>query len=1137
MNLLRKKSKLLLITGLTILLYCSVSLRNAYGENKYKWDIRPFGNLSFWSDQTGLLGRVLKDKDLYEIPQSAPSEWNVGVRWDEERDVQQIGIDYQNKFSESLARDTKVQYWFHTWPQNAPKGHSIEDNLDDPWQGKWLTANTDFRIQGNSVIYSFKPLTKEENLRANNLPNPVNYRRTLKIRLLYNTQPPGIRDLKVFSPTMQKKLAVRIQLDPAKLTRKEINGTLEIYNGEIGKVSGWKWEAGDKMNSKNDWSFHLNKRPKGIVADLITTESLLPGSNDLSIVTVRSSVGTFSFSTNDLAHGPMYIPAYSAYITLASDTTKMIASTIPKGLTIRQKLATEPEQSYERASREIPKLGVMVREGGERLYIPLAVDASWQKFGFEWGGGFYMGKSDTKAFGNELKRCLWKGNRFQWSVGTGKEPVYLRDDKNSHLSILDDYLPVAEVNWNHEGLVYQEEGFTTLLEGPLSPYDDTRSEQTPAILMVKLSVSNPSVENKSTHVWLKGEPIDQATLQDFCIVDKVAGKTYIRANIKLPEGVPSSDLKIVKDAVDIPLDIPANQTVSLYFSVPFVGDLSADEHAKITALDYASQRQRVVTYWRDMVNKLTTFNVPEPKFNEMARSVIPHIGISTTKDPLSGLFMVPAASFHYKVFANESAFQTIYLDKIGDHQTAASYLETFLKMQGKDPMLGTYSGDQSGVFHGAKVSEVYNYTHQDYNLDHGTVLWALGEHYLMTRDSAWLKHAAPNMLKAAEWIIDQRNLTRVNDKDGVPVLHYGLLPAGHLEDNADWGFWFATNAYACLGLQSTARAFRLAGLSKAEVLEKEAQKYLEEMKNAIKRSSELSPVVRLRDNTYVPYVPTRVYQRSRYFGPLLSEYYSRYGKDTTSNTHLYRLSATREVLYGPMVLITTGIIDPNDPLAGAILDDWEDNITMSSSLGQQIHGEVEDQYWFSRGGMVFQPNLQNPIKAYLLRNEIPAAIRNVYNSMVSCLYPDINAFTEEYHKWGLGSGPMYKIPDEARFLTRVTDLLVTEAGDELWLAPGTPRNWLEPGKSINVYHVETVFGKVSYELKCGVKSNTIEATITIPSGLPEGKVKLFVRSPFEKPIQSVLINGNIWKNWDLNKESIVLPTHESKIKLTVIYQQ
>ena len=188
--------------------------------------------------------------------------------------------------------------------------------------------------------------------------------------------------------------------------------------------------------------------------------------------------------------------------------------------------------------------------------------------------------------------------------------------------------------------------------------------------------------------------------------------------------------------------------------------------------------------------------------------------------------MVPAASFGYQVYANESAFQIVYLDKIGDHQTAASYLETFLKLQGTDPMPGTFTGNQSAVFHGGKVDNEYNYTSGPYNLDHGTVLWALGQHYLMSRDSVWLKHASPKMLQAADWIIEQRNQTKMMDKDGVPVLHYGLLPAGHLEDNADWGFWFAVNAYAYLGLHTTAEAFKKAGLPQAGRLEKEARDYL-----------------------------------------------------------------------------------------------------------------------------------------------------------------------------------------------------------------------------------------------------------------------------------------------------------------------
>ena len=114
-----------------------------------------------------------------------------------------------------------------------------------------------------------------------------------------------------------------------------------------------------------------------------------------------------------------------------------------------------------------------------------------------------------------------------------------------------------------------------------------------------------------------------------------------------------------------------------------------------------------------------------------------------------------------------------------------------------------------------------------------------------------------------------------------------------------------------------------------------------------------------------------------------------------------------------MILLTTDVFRADEPLANWVLDDWEDNATMSSSLGLNVHGWVDDKLWFSRGGMVFQANLQNPTLTYLRRNEVPAAIRNLYNDFVACYYPSVNAFTEEYHQWRSPSGPFYKIPDEA----------------------------------------------------------------------------------------------------------------------------
>lgn len=1136
MYLFQRKSIFFAAACISLLLLQCISLKTVGATDRFTWDIKPYGSLRHWSDQTGVLGRELEDYGIIEVPQSSETEWNFGVWWQEARDIHKLEIIYKGEIAASLLKETKIQYWFQTWPGGVPRSYTYEDHLDDPWQGSWVTANTHYHVQGDTVTYFFHPLANDENSRAENLPGPITYRRTLKIRLLYNKQPPHVQALKVVSPTNGKNLSVRVQFDNSGHEENFNEGALEIYNGQVKSVAGWNWETGDRMTTANTWKFQINDQPKGIIADMVTAEPTLRGSTDLTIVTIRSSTGAFSFLVDDLKKGPLYIPVYSAFITLASDTAEYRASDTKKGQRIREKLKNMPEQTYDRARREIPELSVIEREPYHTLYLPLAPDASWQKFAFEWGGGIYMNKHLTKAKGKELERCNWQGDRFQWSFGTGKNPAYLRDDKNSHLSILDDYLPVAQADWKDDGLIYREEGFATLLEGPLSPYDPARSEQTAAIMAIKFHIANPTNQDKVSHLWMKGEPIEQLAFQDGFIMERGLGESYIRAKIDFPEEVDLSEVKVVNKELYIPVAVPANRETYVYVYIPFVGDLTDETKEKFGLLDYNSELQRVVSYWREIVANNTAFNVPESKFNIMARSVIPHIRISTTKDPKSGLFMVPAASFRYEVFANEAIFQTLYLDKIGDHKTAGSYLETFMKLQGNEPLPGNFTGDQSGVYHGARVDSIYNYTSvHGYNMNQGAVLWALAQHFLWSHNKEWLRRAAPSMLKAADWIIAQRGQTKVLNKDGTPALHYGLLPAGQLEDNSDWDYWFAVNAYASLGLTTMAEAFKKGGLPEAEYLSIEAQDYLHDLQTSVKRSIELCPVVRLRDNTYVPYVPPRPYQRFRYFGPLQSGYHLRFGVDSLSDSRLYRLSAIREVLYGPMVLLTTGIIDPNGPLAEAILDDWEDNLTLSSSMGQNIHGIVDDEYWFSRGGMVFQPNLQNPIQAYLLRNEIPAAIRNIYNSMVSCLYPDINAFTEEYRKWGVGSGHMYKTPDEARFVSRITDLLAMEAGDELWLASGTPRYWLDPGKVIRLYHASTIYGKVSYELKAGKRPNTVEAVINLPRNIPKNKVKLFIRAPFDKKLQQVYINKKLWENWDSEQEYIILPASKKKIDLVAIY--
>ncbi len=1138
-SMLNKKSLFLLVPGIFVsflLMSQPVSPAKVTGdEGGNNLNITPFGIVKRWYKITDPLGKTVDYKDFNK--QVSADSSDIGIFWWDARDIQRVEVVYDNRITDKSSGLPVLQYWHHTWPETPPVMPTIEDQEDDPWQGNWITAATDAEPKGNRLIFTFKSLTTQENDHAAYLPGSITYRRTLKIRLLYPQKHPDIRAILVFSASKEKNSSIRIELGCNQNNHADFEGSLEVFNGRLKNISSWNWDSRDKKTGINSWKLNLNGKPKGTIADIYSAKTTLPGSNDETVVTLRSPQGTFSFSLNDLEKGPVYIPDFKAYITKSNDPVSFLKANPVKGKTIRERIDAQPEQSYDRARKEIPHLDPVHDQHGNRIYLPLASDASWQKFAVEWGGNIFINKKLTKAQGKELAKCNWNGDDLAWEIGTGARPIFSRTEENAEMSILNDYLPIVHSRWRQDGLNYNEEAFTTLLHGPLSPSDPGRDEQTPAILLMKLTVSNPSLHTDTSHIWLSGnEALNDLTMNDGFLFDQVKGKKYLRCYMYSPEQ--SVDIKaLLPDSskrnrlVHHQIPLEANSSAVLYFYFPFVGDLTVADQQEVGSLNFDSEKNRVETYWRNMVAKQIIYHVPERKFNEMEKAVIPHIRMSATKDPKSGLYLVPAASLDYGVFANEAIFQTMLLDRLGDFSTAADYLNTFMELQGSRKLPGTFSGDQKDVFYGVRVDSVYDITFNGYNMHHGTVLWGLASHYLYSSDREWLLKAAPHMIRAANWIIEQRNHTKELDEKGNKVNQYGLLPAGLLEDPGDWRFWYATNAYACLGMETMVKAFTKAGLPQADFFRTEAASYHMDIRRSIEKAIELSPVVRLRNNTYIPYIPTRPYQRFRYFGTKKSAYYDRYNKGIYPNL---RLSATREALYGPIVLIKTGLIDADEPMADWVLNDWEDNLTLSTSLNLNTHGWVDDDYWFSRGGMVFQANLQNPVDAYLKRFETRAALRDLYNSFVSCLYPDVNIQTEEYRMWGHGSGPFYKISDEARVINQVCDLLVMEKKDELWLAGGVPQRWLEPGQKIELKHAHTEYGELSYSLGAGKLPETVEADIELPASACS-RILLFVHAPFQKPIRSVTMNGNEWKEWDAGKESVTIPQSAKHVHITVSY--
>ena len=71
-------------------------------------------------------------------------------------------------------------------------------------------------------------------------------------------------------------------------------------------------------------------------------------------------------------------------------------------------------------------------------------------------------------------------------------------------------------------------------------------------------------------------------------------------------------------------------------------------------------------------------------------------------------------------------------------------------------------------------------------------------------------------------------------------------------------------------------------------------------------------------------------------------------------------------------------------------------------------------------------------------------------------------------------------------------------------------------------------------LRPGKMAETVEAEIKLPAETCS-RILLFVRSPYQKPIKKVTVDGKEWKEWDAVKESIVIPQTTKNIKVLVYY--
>ena len=844
------------------------------------------------------------------------------------------------------------------------------------------------------------------------------------------------------------------------------------------------------------WTSKVKDQTDGIRTDILYAKTNAYNSFDETIVTVRTACETFSFAASDLIkQGHIFIPDFGVIIRKAGDnTTYKLARQAwesNKNKNIYTAVSTMPEQTLTRAWSDMPQK--------EPFYIPISFEGSRQHFGVEPDGSIFCHSYWlSRIQGKDTKRCLYEGDSINYRFGLDNAKLIER-------GIVDGCLPMITASWQRDGVRYHQTAFVIPFDG--MPKGDGRVYADDTLVLMcrfEISAADKTECQAKLDIKVEDEPL---TLNNGMIFVTGAEPRRLRLFVASKDPADSFSLQAQDKNIAYRADLtPGKSKRVIDIAIPYVTLTDDKEWQKLRTIRFDNAFDAVRKYWQSRIEEGAQIITPEPMVNDFYKAHISHLLLNTEREVGdSDRYMAKVGTFRYGVFSNESCMMISDLDRRGYHKRAEQALETWLHYQGTVALPGDYS-TKEGQLYGAG-----GYEDGGYNQHHGFILWCLGEHYWYTRDIDWLKRAAPKIVKGCEWIINQRQRTIPEaQKSPIRAIEKGLLPPGSLEDIGDWRSWMSTNVYSWWGMNNAAAALNDAGIPDGKRLLEEAAAYRKDILNNFTEAMQRSPVVRLRDDSWIPHIPPEVHRRGRTFGWIT------------------------ETLEGPIHLIATGIIDPCDRLATWIMKDYEDNLCISEQYGFNLKGEEFDRYWFSRGAVSIQPNLLWMVP-YLLRDQPEHFLRTYFNGFAMCYFPDTRMLTEWVRKLGVRAGDHYKSSDEANSTYWLRLMFVEERGEELWLGAAVPRYWLSDGNRIGIENARTYFGPMSVKWESKVSKGRIEVTLDPPKRNPPKKIYVRFRHPEGKHIVRCEVDGKAHSQFDPEKEWIVFDKCPQKTTRIIAY--
>ena len=1001
----------------------------------------------------------LPSATLDVAPFGLPLPEGNGVMWEDPREIHRVVVHFKSAVAQPAA--VHLEYWGSRWPeQHLPKNREPGGG-DVGWMELgnwhnygWRVADAEVQADGQSLAFTFRPVTAREFPKVQNYPAPFRY--TLKVRVTALEPLPALEKLEAFTDSVGAARAVRLAWKEA--PHGEVS--VDAFNGRVESL---------QTVSPQNWRMQLQ-----------VAANPDPSTFDRTLITVRTGSNVFTFKTDDLDAGALFVPAFGVAVLPEKDLRNYAAVAAEQkargARTLYDRVAELPEHTWQAAWNGMPPKK-------SHIYFPLGLDGGRQRFRLHANGSIDFRSNDHYLRGRpgqDTPRLDLEKPDVGFSFGLPGQPLRRTLEEAS--------LPICISTWETDGVEIQQTALVTALsgtraDGPTPPADVSTvflaefvfSNKTAQAREVKFPIEYRAGGQGKNLEWVgrKGDGMQNLSLTIAAgLRGLVAGAGDLAASFQQEGSAPLGHVKLAP-----------GQAQTLVLKIPYLVLTEQTEKSLLAQLNFETERQAVAAFWHRRLDQSARLITPEPMLNEFYRSHSMHLLVNCEREPGSNRRFARVGSFGYGAYGNESCMMVVDLDRRGYHKEAQDCLDAWLHYQGTVALPGSFAG-HAGVLYGAG-----GYEAGGYNQHHGWILWMLAEHYRFTRDEPWLRGAAPGLVKACDWII--RETARTASRH---PLEQGLLPAGSLEDIGDWWTWLSTSCYTWRGLDSAAWALEQIQHPEAARIRAAATAYHTALLKNFRAASQLSPVVRLRDGTAVPQIPSYVHRRGRSFGWIC------------------------QTLEGAIHLLITRALDAHAPEAEWILKDYEDNLYLSNQYGYTLPDFERD--WFSRGGMSMQACLLLDVEPYLDRDNVKHALRALFNAQSVSYFPDVRMNTEHaLPEMGDWRGDHFKSSDESNTAGWLRQLFVREEGNALLLGPAVPRDWLRPGRRCGLERAATYFGPVSVVYEAG--TDQITANIEGPTRNAPPVLRVRFREAQGRPLAAVTVNGQPWT--DFKAEWVNLP--------------